>query len=503
MFLSRNVTKANRFIHNKYNPNGRVNGPLTGTWYIPSEQIEQSALMLFKEKRLLVGWHTFGNAISTSSANSINIASNYVDYIFIDPPFGSNLMYSELNFLWESWLKVLTDNKNEAIENKVQGKGIDEYRLLMTSCLKAAFHVLKPGHWITIEFSNTRASIWNNIQTALADSGFIVGNVSILDKKHAGIKAMAYPTAVKQDLVISAYKPNGGFEERFKKEAGTQEGVWDFVRTHLGYLAVIKVSDNKLVSIPERDPRVLYDQLVAYYVRKNLMVPLDSGEFQQGLAERFPMRDGMYFLPEQAAEYDKKKLALGQTLEEELFVVDEASAIAWLRNELRNKPQTFQDLHPKFIEKLTGWSKHEVELELSELLEENFLCYDGKDEVPSQIHSYLSTNYKDLRNLSKDAPELRAKAKDRWYVPDPNKAADLERMRERALLKEFESYKTATRRLRVLRLEAIRAGFKKAWQELDYQTIVDIAKKIPENVLEEDPKLLMYYDLAVTRIQGN
>ncbi len=98
---------------------------------------------------------------------------------------------------------------------------------------------------------------------------------------------------------------------------------------------------------------------------------------------------------------------------------------------------------------------------------------------------------------------MRAKAKDRWYVPDPNKAADLEKMRERALLKEFESYKTAARRLKVLRLEAIRAGFKKAWQELDYQAIVDIAKKIPENVLEEDPKLLMYYDLAVTRIQGN
>lgn len=135
-------------------------------------------------------------------------------------------------------------------------------------------------------------------------------------------------------------------------------------------------------------------------------------------------------------------------------------------------------------------------------MKENFLCYDGTGEVPSQIHSYLSTNYKDLRNLSKDAPELRAKAKDRWYVPDPNKAADLEKMRERALLKEFESYKTAARRLKVLRLEAIRVT--SAWQELDYQeAIVDIAKKIPENVLEEDPKLLMYYDLAVTRIQGN
>ena len=31
-------------------------------------------------------------------------------------------MYSELNFLWEAWLKVLTNNKPEAIMNKVQHK---------------------------------------------------------------------------------------------------------------------------------------------------------------------------------------------------------------------------------------------------------------------------------------------------------------------------------------------------------------------------------------------
>jgi hypothetical protein len=64
--------------------------------------------------------------------------------------------------------------------------------------------------------------------------------------------------------------------------------------------------------------------------------------------------------------------------------------------------------------------------------------------VPSQIHSYLSTNHKDLRGLEKNDPRLIAKAKDRWYAPDPNKAQDLERKRERALLKEFEVYRAFT-----------------------------------------------------------
>ncbi len=43
---------------------------------------------------------------------------------------------------------------------------------------------------------------------------------------------------------------------------------------------------------------------------------------------------------------------------------------------------------------------------------------------------------------------------------------------------------------------------KKAWQESDYAVIVAVADKIPNNVLEEDPKLLMWYDQAVTRMGG-
>ncbi len=40
---------------------------------------------------------------------------------------------------------------------------------------------------------------------------------------------------------------------------------------------------------------------------------------------------------------------------------------------------------------------------------------------------------------------------------------------------------------------------RKAWQEHDYATIIVAARKLPENVLQEDPKLLMWYDQAVTR----
>ena len=76
----------------------------------------------------------------------------------------------------------------------------------------------------------------------------------------------------------------------------------------------------------------------------------------------------------------------------------------------------------------------------------------------------------------------------------------LEQFRKHALLKGLEAYREhSKKRLKVFRLEAVRAGFKKAWQERHYKTIIAVARKIPENVLHEDPKLLMWYDQALTR----
>ena len=72
--------------------------------------------------------------VTTGSSTELGISSNSIDYIFVDPPFGGNLNYSELSFIWEAWLKVITNNKDEAIMNKSQDKGLLEYQNLMMGC---------------------------------------------------------------------------------------------------------------------------------------------------------------------------------------------------------------------------------------------------------------------------------------------------------------------------------------------------------------------------------
>lgn len=502
------LTGINNYISRKQGYFGGGGG-VSGTLFTPSIHLERNIFDALRRKIKGVSEVNRKTAprgcVTTQSSGSLaNIPSQSIDYIFVDPPFGENFQYAELNSFAEAWLKVKTDTPKDCVMNYVHKKDLGFYMHAMKDAFGEFFRVLKPGRWMTVEFSNTQASVWNAIQAGLQEAGFVVANVSALDKQQGSFNAVTNTTSVKQDLVISAYKPDGGLEDRFLKNGGGSESVWDFVTTHLGYIPVVKVKGGKLDFVAERDPRIIFDRMVSWFIRHNVPIPTSSQEFQAGLTSRFVERDGMIFLSDQVAEYDKKRLQVSAAPQMELFVCDERSAIDWLTDFLKRRPSTYQELHPEFISQLgAGWKKHEAKPELSALLENNFIQFDGRGEVPPQIHSYLSTNHKDLRGLEKSSPQLNAKAMDRWYVPDPSKAQDLEKKRETALLKEFEGYQAATgRKLKEFRLEVLRAGFKAAWSAKNYKAIIAIAHKIPEDALQEDEKLLLWYDQALTRTEA-
>ncbi len=451
---------------------------LTGTLYVGSMMREWNAIQWFGGKirglrRSLVKKAGLRNdtMIGTHSATDFRLLPEpCIDYIFVDPPFGGNLMYSELNFLWEAWLRVFTNNKPEAVVNKVQHKRLMEYQHIMKRCFHEFYRVLKPGRWMTIEFHNSQNRVWNAIQEALLRAGFVVADVRTFDKKQGTFNQFTATGAVKQDLIISAYKPRTGFERRFLEQAGTAEGAWDFVRQHLGQLPVVVERDGSLEVVAERQAYLLFDRMVAFHIQRGATVPLSAAEFYAGLRERFVERDGMFFLPDQVPEYDRARLQAAEVAQLTLFVSDEKSSIQWLRQQLDSStggyPQTYQEIQPQFLRQLHQ-ARHEALPELSEILEQSFL----QDQAG------------------------------RWYVPDPNRASDLEKLRQRALLREFAQYVEGRGRLRQFRTEAVRAGFADGWHRRDYATIVKVAERLPEAVLQEDPDLLMYYDNATLRVE--
>ena len=499
------LTKMNRYM--PQHGSRALVGPMANVLYFPKMHVENNVLdqFGFQLKKILKALNDYdGNIITNQSSTKLDIRPESIDYIFIDPPFGANIMYSDLNYVRESWLKVKTNYEEEVIENKSQKKDINEYKKLMIECLNEAYRILKPGRWITVEFSNTKASIWNSIQSAIQEAGFIVASVDALDKKRGGLYSMITAVGVKQDLIISAYKPDNETLIKAKDKVTTVSNAIEFIENHLRYLPIFKGSKGGITYLPERDPRILYDRLIAYFVRNGQDIPISSDKFQGLIQKKFPVRDGMVFLPQQVVEYDKKRILIKEFRQMALFVSDENSAIEWLRQQLMIKPQTRQDIHPNFMKEIQHIDKHELLPELNELLEQNFLQYDGIGIVPDQISSYLRKNYKDVRGLENDDSNMKSKAMNRWYVADPNKQADLEKLREKSLLREFESYieeiNKNNKKLKQFRTEAIRAGFKKAWSDKEYQRIVDVGDRLPEKVVQEDDKLLMYYDNAQIRL---
>ncbi|GHV29534.1 DNA methylase [Synergistales bacterium] len=450
---------------------GWVGTGLSGTLYIPSFSVETNALRTFDEKirkAVQFNYPTGKNVViscqSTTGVKTINDSS--IDYIFTDPPFGGNLNYSELSFLWEAWLKVITNQKSEAIMNLVQGKGLHEYQALMTQCFSEYYRVLKPGRWMTVEFHNSQNAVWNAIQEALQRSGFIIADVRTLDKQQSSFKQVTTTSAVKQDLVISAYKPKDSFKRDFIARAGNEETAWAFVRQHLEKLPVAVIKNGRIELIAERQAYLLFDRMVAYHIMNGISVPLDAIDFYKGLDEKFLKRDEMYFLADQVNEYDTARITNDvEPIQFDLFVTNEKSAIGWLYKQLA-APQTYAELQPKFMQECKTVDKFEKMPELSVLLEDNFLQDAGG----------------------------------KWYIPDITKSGDVAKLREKKLLKEFEGCLETKGKLKLFRTEAIRVGFAKLWTEKNYQLIVDTASRLPENVISEDEKLMMYVDLSAGRV---
>ena len=120
-------------------------------------------------------------------------------------------MYSELNYVAESWLKVFTNNKEEAIINKSQEKQVVEYQDIMTRCLEEIYRILKPNRWISVEFHNSKNAIWMAIQESIGRAGFVIADVRTLNKEKKTINQFTTSGCVDQDLIITAYKPQNGF----------------------------------------------------------------------------------------------------------------------------------------------------------------------------------------------------------------------------------------------------------------------------------------------------
>ena len=178
--------------------------------------------------------------VNTGSATNLSfLPDESVDLIFTDPPFGANINYSEMNMLWESWLKVYTDAADEAIVNRVQKKDASRYQELMTKSLKECYRVLRPGHWLVLVFMNSAEDIWDRIRRAVLDAGFTIERIDIFDKQHGTFKQFVSDNTAGSDLMLHCHKPAHASHALTTNDVVDSITVKDFLYSRGGTVPVL------------------------------------------------------------------------------------------------------------------------------------------------------------------------------------------------------------------------------------------------------------------------
>lgn len=143
------------------------------------------------------------------SADNIALPDDSVDYVFTDPPFGSNLFYADMALFQEGWLGEFTDVTQEAVidRSRAGSRSSSRYERLLTDALTECRRVLKRGGRISMVFGNSSGKVWALVQRAIAAAGLEIepDALAVLNKGQRSVKGLAsgFENVATLDLIIT------------------------------------------------------------------------------------------------------------------------------------------------------------------------------------------------------------------------------------------------------------------------------------------------------------
>jgi len=356
--IANSVTKMYRYRST------RKGGITEGTLYVPSLIQEMNVPEAFDSK--VQSFHDLfanhladpsGVVITTESATDLHLVpTESIDYIFTDPPYGSNIIYSDLSLIWEAWLGQFTNTVKEAVVHRRKKENpttLATYAGLMRQSFAEMYRALKPDRWASVIFHNTDDRVWRAIQQAVLDVGFEMVNALAFDKQQGSFKQITAEGAANFDIVLNLHKPVQG-------PAGVATRPAADVDTF-----IFERVEHFLQSGPPpeyRTTQYLHSLLLRQFLNGNLVIQqITIPYLERLLPSRFRKINDRWYLQQEAI------VSGGYGF----LVQSETAAIAWLEHLLAANPQKLSDLIPQWQMATLGAGTR-IKHKLDELLAENF-----------------------------------------------------------------------------------------------------------------------------------
>jgi len=147
-----------------------------------------------------------------SATNLSFIPDNSIDYIFTDPPYADSVPYLELHYLWSQWMQFAVNFDDEIIMSDSPARkdksDFEQYERLIKIVFRLLCDKLKPNHWMTVTFHNSKIYIYNAIIKAAVLAGFDLEKIVYQPPAMPSAKGSLHPygTAV-GDYYIRFFKP--------------------------------------------------------------------------------------------------------------------------------------------------------------------------------------------------------------------------------------------------------------------------------------------------------
>jgi 16S rRNA G966 N2-methylase RsmD/ssDNA-binding Zn-finger/Zn-ribbon topoisomerase 1 len=157
----------------------------------------------------------FDVSYELSSAEQIPLADRSVDYVFMDPPFGSNLFYADMALFQEAWLDGFTPVEQEAVvgRGRREARSATRYEELLTKALSECHRVLRPGGRISMVFGNSTGGMWAIVQRAVRNAGLRIEpeRLVVLNKGQRSVKGLAsgFEHVATLDLIMTMVPADG------------------------------------------------------------------------------------------------------------------------------------------------------------------------------------------------------------------------------------------------------------------------------------------------------